>query len=58
MAANDPRSTILAHLREAGCTCDPNILIEGEIRAGAATNVRIQHDDDCPLLRQAKASQN
>jgi len=46
------RAMIVAGLREAGCDCEPNIVQRGPVARGVVTDVTIQHDDWCALLRK------
>jgi hypothetical protein len=52
------REMLLADLRLKGCTCQPNIIPDGPVARGAITNVRIEHDDWCPLLQRIEAAWN
>jgi hypothetical protein len=56
--SKEQREIVLVGLRANGCTCDPNVTADGPIARGEVTNVRIQHDDWCPLIQRIESSHN
>lgn len=54
----DWREMVLFGLRAKGCTCDPDLIADGHVARGNVSNVRVQHDDWCPMIQRIESHHN